>query len=288
MTGGVPCRAALVPSSNIVNLGPSLPPDKCNFPDILSVPLAHCVAISPHFPRHREGNTSEQTREIFKPLFIDLADIGHLKCIHLVLCGPNISRGLHGTRYSYHASVKDRNFVISSAQGPPSGARPLDIHLTYNASLYHDVSGEFMTPNALFLFNAGIWGYDDWIPTLEHVLLKSLNRSEWPSQVAMVVTSYCAEEADDDMETIEKVLLRRHDQGPNNPHVIEAKQPSTMVTQASAEDKGRSAGQPAAPEWLWRPEINPHRSLVERESSCAVEGRHLFENHTWQAIKVPQ
>ncbi|CAN0116017.1 unnamed protein product, partial [Ectocarpus sp. 8 AP-2014] len=63
----------------------------------------------------------------------------------------------------------------------------------------------------------------------------------------VVVTSYCSEEASDDMETLERVPV-------------------------------------GGLEWLWKPEVNPHRSRVPRRTECGVEGRALFENHSWQAL----
>lgn len=167
--------------------------------------------------------------------------------------------------------------------------------LRYNSGLYHDVSGLFHTPDALFLFNAGLWGYDDWEPTLEHVLGCSCcsssaydaghnstdndydgNNRSASSAPAVVVTSYCPEEASDDMETIQRVLLG--DDGRCKCSL------GLSVDDDAASIIPENVGVGGL-EWLWKPEVNPHRSLVPRRTECGVEGRVLFENQSWQALR---
>ncbi|CAN0363476.1 unnamed protein product, partial [Ectocarpus sp. 13 AM-2016] len=188
---------------------------------------------------HREGTTPQQTRAMLLDLFQRLGHDEHVQGLDFVLCGPNIPPHLHGTRHTFvhhhtpSAATVDQNIWA------------LTVRLWYNSGLYHDVSGLFATPDALFLFNAGLWGYDDWEPTLEHIL--GCDRAA--NAAPVVVTSYCSEEASDDMETLERVF-----------------------------PVGRL-------EWLWKPEVNPHRSRVPRRTECGVEGRALFENHSWQALR---
>ncbi|CAM9665498.1 unnamed protein product, partial [Scytosiphon promiscuus] len=186
----------------------------------------------------REGSTPNQTRAMFADLFQRLGQDEHVQDLDLLFCGPNISSHLHNTLHSF-----PHHYRQQSISPPPKGA--LKVKLRYNSGLYHDITGQFAAADALFLFNAGLWGYDDWEPTLEHVL-----GSPPP---ALVVTSYCPEEASDDMETIQRVMLGA----------------STRVDRL---------------DWLWEPEVNPHRSLVPRQTECGVEGRVLFENQSWQAV----
>ncbi|CAM9419046.1 unnamed protein product, partial [Ectocarpus sp. 4 AP-2014] len=189
---------------------------------------------------HREGTTPQQTRAMFVDLLHRLGHDEHVQDLDFVFCGPNIPPHLHGTRHNFvhhhapAAATMDQNI---------SGA--LTVRLWYNSGLYHDVSGLFATPDALFLFNAGLWGYDDWEPTLVHIL--GCDRAA--NAAPVVVTSYCLEEASDDAETLERVFS-----------------PVDGL------------------EWLWKPEVNPHRSRVPRRTECGVEGRALFENHSWQAL----
>ena len=134
------------------------------------------------------------------------------------------------------------------------------VQLRYNSGLYHDVSELFPTPNALFLFNAGLWGYDDWEPTLEHVLgCVCSDRGDGADRPPVIVTSYCSEEASDDMETIQRVV-------------------------SESDGCGKCLDGDGL-EWLWNPEVNPHRSLVPRPTKCGVDGRVFFENQSWQALR---
>lgn len=201
--------------------------------------------------------------------------------VELIFCGPNVSRTLHGTRHCCTITAAAEEPVASEGSNTPSGTRPLTVHLAYFASLYHEVSGELAAPNALFLFNAGLWGYDDWTPTLEHLVVDGMNRPSRPAAAAMVVTSYCMEEAEDDMDTIRNLVPSVHGR---------AQREGGLGCVARGVESGHEDVEtsPDAPAWLWTPEINPFRSLVERESKCTEGGRRLFENHSWQAIRLPQ
>lgn len=228
--------------------------------------------------------------------------------LDLLFCGPNIPPHLHNTLHSFsyqHAAAdKGRIGSITSHQGDESnGGRGSDrqqssstsaltgalkVKLRYNSGLYHNITDLFAVADALFLFNAGLWGYDDWEPTLEHVLgcnsgasgacptdsegnqtaapplaEGTTERGDAPSP-PVVVTSYCPEEASDDMETIQRVLL--------------GDDPMDAASRPEQVPAGRL-------EWLWEPEVNLHRSLVPRRTECGAEGRVLFENQSWQALR---
>jgi len=234
--------------------------------------------------------------------------------LDLLFCGPNIAWRLHDSLCSFprrHAATeegerlstatnptddhgddrggegqhksltKPRGTPATSPYGDPppssSAAGTLAVKFRYNSGLYHDVSGLFPAPDALFLFNAGLWGYDDWEPTLEHILGRRCScgdsaacdgycgGSDDSNRPPVVVTSYCPEEASDDMETILRVLLGDGGEG------------ESPQREKAAAFWGL--------EWLWRPEENPHRSLVPRQTHCGVEGRVLFENQSWQAVR---
>jgi len=67
----------------------------------------------------------------------------------------------------------------------------MDCHLLHESVILDD--DEFGAPLFAFLFNAGIWGYDSWLPTLQ--LLHKRN-------VVTCVTSYNHLEAEHDQEVI--------------------------------------------------------------------------------------
>lgn len=260
--------------------------------------------------------TPDQTRSVFEDLFRRLGLDENVLEVDMLFCGPNIAAGLHDARHSFkhnpvpaemeRSSDTDHDVgvvVPTSSERQPNrsgtascpGSSGVSVTFRFNTGLYHDVSDLFPAADALFLFNAGLWGYDDWVPTLEHVLgcgapsigtetiragsegafpqsdqvaSSTVDSSITPPSGVVVVTSYCAEEAEDDMETVERVLLQdaRRNECPGQP-----------VTSRPDDD--------SQVEWLWKPEVNPHRSLVPRHAACAVEGRILFENQMWQAIR---
>lgn len=183
----------------------------------------------------------------------------------------------------------------------------MTVTFRYDAGLYHEGCGIFVAPNAMFLFNAGLWGYDDWLPTLEHIFgcgadysadVGSRVDTSGPSGQAtrpmkntllagIVVTSYCAEEAEDDMDTVERVLVQLEGRckcvGPSTNSGAE-----TETAEGGKATIAAGALLDRSVDWLWKPETNPHRSLVPRRTACGVEGRVLFENHSWQAIRLPR
>ena len=265
---------------------------------------------------YREGTTPDQTRSVFDDLFRRLGLDENVLAVDMLFCGPNIAAGLHNVRHIFrHISSWETErslgtdhdggvlgFPVADRQPNPSvnascpGSSGVSVTLHFNTGLYHDVSGLFSAPDALFLFNAGIWGYDDWVPTLELIFgcdatssvsiegnsddrgsasppshrseRSTVNSGAPPPSGVVVVTSYCAEEAEDDMETVERVLLQNARR--------------STCSGPSATSRPEDASQV---EWLWKPEVNPHRSLVPRHAACAVEGRILFENQMWQAIR---
>ncbi|CAN0230618.1 unnamed protein product [Pylaiella littoralis] len=195
-----------------------------------------------------------------------------------------------------------RTSTLSAAAAVRGGGeRSVAVTFRYCSGLYHHISGLFPIPHVLFLFNAGLWGYDDWEPTLEHVLGCSSSCSSREHDEAshssdddggkvsprrspaVVVTSYCSEEASDDMDTIERVLLGQTYDGRCNTRLLGRSTNDACATSGIVPQKKVGVG--GMVEWLWEPEVNPHRSLVPRRTECGVEGRVLFENHSWQALR---
>ena len=241
----------------------------------------------------------------------------------MLLCGPNIAPGLHGTRHTFsHQTHTLRSACLGNNGGgdgdgddvtlakheapPPKPKKNADdcgdrlkcgdsalliVTLQFDQGLYHDVAHLLSAPDAMFLFNAGLWGYDDWLPTMELILrpVDNLSDRRVPSSAQaskvdmIVVTSYCAEEAEDDMDTLEQLLVCGRAPGCRESSSKTEALPIENGTFDSplSTALGRSVG---GVKWLWGPEVNPFRSLVPRKTRCGEEGRLLFENHSWQAI----
>jgi hypothetical protein len=111
-------------------------------------------------------------------------------------------------------------------------------------------------PTLVMAFNAGIWGYNEWVPTLEALC-------RWKHAVPFVVTAYTIEEAEDDAEVMETTILST---SPSN---------TSTGIHDSKELLDRKR--------LWSAEPNPFASKQERETASAAKGRHYFENGAWQA-----
>ncbi|CAB9525021.1 expressed unknown protein [Seminavis robusta] len=163
---------------------------------------------------------------------------------NLVLClvGPNVP-----------ASTKAPINLLSSNKPLPR-QRLLSAQATCHSASYHDWLEEQESdrlPDLMVCFNAGIWGYEEWKPTIRCLAEKKL-------QAPFVVTSYTLEEAEDDFDVMEEIIV-----GGDAKKDADQKSPTKAL--------------------LWGPEVNPFASKQKRETATAVEGRDYRENHAWQA-----
>jgi hypothetical protein len=116
-------------------------------------------------------------------------------------------------------------------------------------------------------FNAGIWGYDSWKPTIECMLRR--NNVDSPANgtkpvmgnTIFVITAYTLEESEDDAAVITDLV-------------------ETNDLDRSMKPKNNSN---AISQQIWGPELNPFSSRLERYTASAPPGRKYFENGAWQA-----
>ena len=130
-----------------------------------------------------------------------------------------------------------------------------------------------VTPDLAIAFNAGIWGYDSWKPTIAHMCKSTAARgggsdisNKSVGGTIFVITAYTLEECEDDAEVFaevaEDVAAKRADVS------IGSSTPSSL---------------PTAQE-LWAPEPNPYSSRIVRKTVSAAPGRATYyENAAWQA-----
>ncbi|KAL7541917.1 hypothetical protein ACHAXR_011675 [Thalassiosira sp. AJA248-18] len=140
---------------------------------------------------------------------------------------------------------------------------------------YHEpgdniVGGPIAPPADIAIaYNAGIWGYDSWKPTLAHMCEPSTSvdakmtgnagdNNSGTGRTLFVITAYTVEECEDDAEVIAEVVEE----------VAAEKRPSNM---------GAIARQ------FWAPETNTFSSRLERKTASAPPGRKYYENGAWQA-----
>ena len=107
-------------------------------------------------------------------------------------------------------------------------------------------------PDFVIAFNAGIWGYNEWIPTLKQMAL-------FEDRFPFVITGYTVEEVEDDFDVLEGVMDGLQDNDRSD----------FMSTTSSR--------------CLWSPEVNPFGSRKERKTATSPHGRKYYENGGWQA-----
>ena len=120
-----------------------------------------------------------------------------------------------------------------------------------------DEASAVLTPDLAVAFNAGIWGYDSWKPTLSFMCQSESNDSY--ACIPFIITAYTIEECEDDAAVIAEV----------------AEEAGVKRMQSSKHDNAVFAHQ------LWAPESNPFSSRIERKTASVP--RKYYENNAWQA-----
>ncbi|RHY01625.1 hypothetical protein DYB36_006718 [Aphanomyces astaci] len=133
----------------------------------------------------REGNEVSETLRIFDQLVAAFQSQGQTNTwdeLVLVFIGPNVARKLHG-----------KNEQVSLLNGK-------SVRVQYVAELWDEYlrSRAYISPAVLFCFNAGVWGYDEWLPTFQRMVQEA-------PHAPIVVTSYNECEAIDDSDAIADV-----------------------------------------------------------------------------------
>mmetsp|Transcript_28778 Transcript_28778/g.37793 ORF Transcript_28778/g.37793 Transcript_28778/m.37793 type:complete len:270 (-) Transcript_28778:71-880(-) len=174
-----------------------------------------------------EGNDLQETTHLFMPLYHLILQRGY-QALSLFLIGPNIPAGLTGNLYT---NVQGLHFnVLYSCE---------EYHEYWQSCVNEDQSRLFQNPIAAFCFNAGVWGYDSWEPTLKFLIFQM--------KCPTIITSYNELEAEDDEEAIE-----------------------TMFQEANHDGTFQ---------WHWKAELNPfcsqlHRPSQSFEGRILIENHH--------------
>ena len=155
--------------------------------------------------------------------------------LNLVFIGPNMNKEFD--KKSVDFKVKISNIEI-------------DVNISAYSTFYHDhfdhVSNELIIakPEIIVLYNAGIWGYDSWLLTL--------NVFRYLKGTAVLLTSYTIEEGEDDEDTIEKFY---NDIGVD----------------------------PKIYRWEWSAVENPNKSSQKLDRKTMKE-REYYENFSWSGL----
>lgn len=123
---------------------------------------------------------------------------------------------------------------------------------------YEDEQDEFENLLLIVAFNAGIWGYKDWKPTLQKMGSTFPKIRKYRSY--FVVTSYTEQEAEEDAEVLKECF--------------------SMNSHERTDDVCTTSVKP-----LWEIEKNPFGSQLERQTyTKPPEDVVYYENNAWQAF----
>ncbi|TYZ68921.1 hypothetical protein PybrP1_009101 [[Pythium] brassicae (nom. inval.)] len=161
---------------------------------------------------HREGNTPLETSAVFAAFLRWLAARSATAETHatlrLALVGPNVARQLHETRAEQHWTALGR-----AAEDADDDGDALRVQLSYfvgSFDAFAAARAPLAAPDLAVCFNAGVWGYDEWLPSLQ-LLLHAV-------RAPLLVTSYNAHEAQDDEDALEALAPRWFWRAEKNPH----------------------------------------------------------------------
>ena len=139
---------------------------------------------------HVECQSEETVRAAVGPLvrWIESACSSNVSSIEIELSGPNVP-----------VAAERRGVTDLSSTSNGSLQRATARCVNY---VYHDYlqSKECRTPHLVVAFDAGIWGYDEWRPTLEAMC-------NHESAIPFVITGYTVQEVEDDAEVVTEVAV---------------------------------------------------------------------------------
>lgn len=204
-------------------------------------------------PDHVECATREVLQTTFSPFVRWIGALDAFSCPHeiqLHLVGPNVP-----SCATSWGCVDLLTRMKLKASSPLVSATATCYESTYHEWIASaSQQADWHIPDLMMSFNSGIWGYEEWRPTLE-----SLCRQSWSAP--FISTAYTLLEAEDDADVVQDVLSSAH----------------SVATEGSATIEERR---------LWGVELNPFGSHVSRATATAVEGREYCENAAWQAWKL--
>ena len=218
---------------------------------------------------HVECSSESSILTYFKPFvewvfnYLSLVDDGkkysnYLGEIELILIGPGISPEI-SKRFSLSCpleleliptsyrnvdeEVPDKTSSRATGIDRPQSKRAKISCVTDTYEEFASSQSHSIIPDIAIAFNAGIWGYSDWLPTLSY-----MSSTKGSNSIPFIITAYTLEEAGDDEDTISSHLECLNLTG----HL------------------------------LWEAEHNPYGSKRQRPTKSALEGRVYRENSAWQ------
>ncbi|CAH0475721.1 unnamed protein product [Peronospora belbahrii] len=142
---------------------------------------------------YREGNTGSETLTVFERFIQHVATQTDVTLLQLVLVGPNVARKLHLQEFL--------QTTYKSSENIDEDDNTLYVDIQYFVGcfeVYFKDKTFYCPPDLVICFNAGIWGYDEWLPAIQLVLREI--------QVPLLVTSYNQNEAGDDEDVLDELM----------------------------------------------------------------------------------
>lgn len=258
-----------------------------------------------------EGCTADETADVFYELIIFVRCICHQQ-LHILLIGPEVippdedrARGA-AVEVEISTNIGPLGTQISElcavALGKDAAVKCDIAHWTSLYDRSAATSPHFHKPDAIFCFNAGIWGYDSWADTLSFIYHDALVRCP------TVITSYNWCEADDDEEVIQNLVYKSRpkresvtgeaagEQDPTRPTTISNHNLDSTFDSAFSADAGHnyllqdiftesafsSCLSQDSNDMFWPVEENPFPASTPKTSPH--EGEVLRDNHFWQCL----
>jgi hypothetical protein len=180
----------------------------------------------------------------------------------------------------YHEWLQQQEIrdVVALSTSPPPLQKP---HLPQ----------PFSPPDLIVAFNAGIWGYREWEPTIDWL-------SRWTIATNLIATAYTLPEAQEDCEVLQTTTaaVQSGDGSDHDPPPQDNTTTSITPTTDTAVvgiDQASQTTRRRLPrgEMLWEPGRNPFGSKVIRDTQSRhynpeIGKVHYHENGAWQAWRL--
>lgn len=202
----------------------------------------HCLGAE-----SKECSNISSLLSVYSLLFRSLVYLGVIE-LELAFIGPNLLPSDHNDSTCFFWQDK------------------LEVRVTVSCDLYHDFvqrnePAHLGNIDLVILFQAGLWGYDSWHPTL--ALFPSLPITQ------VVVTSYSSLEGENDFDTLEQLCLQRAAPAPGDIS------PSLCNTGCDAVRQCF---------WNFEDEKNPYACTVPIPRTSAPDCDTYYDNYTWQSV----
>jgi len=181
----------------------------------------------------------------WKPLFDEFLSRGTTTHLRMLFCGPNLRK--------FQGVAVDMDY-----QG-------LHVQLEAQSGCYHDLP-EKESPLLIVAYNAGLWGYESWRPTLAALFGSWLCSAAGAAGASaarsfLLITSYTHDESEDDYDTMFEVF-------------------SGLQQQQQQQQQQRQL------QWHWDCEVNPQGATEDLERKGAPGANVYRENQCWQCISL--